>query len=349
MATVDSNQSGAVPVPLQKATANASHDRVLPWLLGAALVGVVLQITLGGVVRVTGSGLGCPDWPLCHGTIVPVFRDYHVALEWSHRLTGSLLGITLVAAAARIWLARRAEGRFPWLGLNRNRRVDLSRLSGFALALIAVVGGIGGLVVLRDLSPSLRTFHLALAEGLALIILAGWTFSTKLRGVTASSSSARGASGDVRSRLTRLAWVAAAVVLVTLLTGSYAVWRGAGAVCASWPLCGGAVFPESTLATIHVTHRLLAGLGSVFAIWVGYKVFRSAGATSALRNAAVILVTLVVGQVLMGAANPWTDFDEWARALHLSLATLVWLAASFVALLLAREAPAARAEQAEPR
>ena len=55
-----------------------------------------LQIALGGVVRVSGSGLGCPDWPLCHGRPYPP-ADAHAIIEYSHRAVGSVTGVLIIA------------------------------------------------------------------------------------------------------------------------------------------------------------------------------------------------------------------------------------------------------------
>ena len=308
----------------------ASYDRLLVWLLGAAVIGAVLQITLGGVVRVTGSGLGCPDWPLCHGSIIPVFRDYHTAIEWSHRLTGTLLGVTLVLAAARIWLHSERGRGVNGIWLRKDRDPVLARLSLAALVLVVIVGGIGGGVVLTELDPGIRTVHLALAEGALLVIAAGWVAASYLPGEGPASVRAE------RRSLFRASAIAALAVLIALLSGSYAVWRGAGAVCPSWPLCGGAVVPDSSLTWIHMTHRLLAGAGAALALWAAHRAYRIKGAPTALRRASLGGLVLVAAQVLVGAANPWTGFDEWARALHLSLATLLWLDMALIALLIVR-------------
>lgn len=292
-------------------------DRLLTVLLALAALGAVLQITVGGVVRVTGSGLGCPDWPLCHGSIVPVFRDYHVALEWSHRATGAVVGITLIVATARALLAKPKDRTVIWG-------------AGGTLALIAVVGGLGAAVVLTELSPSLRTFHLGLAEGVVLMAAFAWA---------ASAYAPRLGEDAVRSHAFRLVAIAGFLVLASLLSGSYAVWRGAGAVCPSWPLCGGPVMPENALTWIHVTHRVLAGLGAVLALMAAHRAYRSSGAPRALKRAAMAVLGLVVAQVLIGAANPWSGFDQWARALHLSLGTMLWLALAVTGLLILRPVP----------
>ena len=74
-----------------------------------------LQIALGGVVRVTDSGLGCPDWPLCHGRPYPA-ADIHSIIEYSHRTVGTITGLLLIATVITAWVVfRRTRPLVAWL------------------------------------------------------------------------------------------------------------------------------------------------------------------------------------------------------------------------------------------
>ena len=187
------------------------------------------------------------------------------------------------------------------------------------MSLIAIVGGIGGAVVLSHLNPALRTLHLAMAE--SVVLLLGFA-------VVAAARPDRRVSGresPAESKLTtRLAAWASVAAMAAILSGSYAVWRGAGAVCPSWPLCGGEFVPQSELAWIHVAHRLVSLTAAVMVLAASFRVWRGRGKDALLAWGAAAAVGLVLAQTLAGAANPWTSFDEWARVLHLCLGTLLW-------------------------
>ena len=330
--TAGGDKRTAPPTPVWR-------DRALLILLSVAVVGLVLQITLGGVVRVTGSGDGCPDWPQCFGRWYPPF-EYHAILEYSHRSVGSLVGLVIIAATVRVWIKHRDARVVAWLATT-------------CLALIAVVGGIGGAVVLNELDPAIRTVHLMLAEIVAMLAVLALVAATYGRPISDSATRNAGPDGkqgrsspwvwgrvsDEHRSALNLAAVAAVLTLVALLSGSYAVWRDAGGVCASWPLCGGSIIPESGLAWVHMTHRVLSLVSIVTVLFAGHRAGRLPNASGALRAAALGSAVLIVAQMLMGAANPWTTFAQWARAGHLSMATLVWVDMVFVVALILRPVP----------
>src|SRR6266705_1919252 len=130
-----------------------------------------LQIALGGVVRVSGSGLGCPDWPLCNGRPYPP-ANVHSIVEYSHRTVGAITGILLILTVIAAWVVfRRTRPIVAWLATG-------------SLVAIAAEGGIGGVVVINELTPWLVLIHLALAMAILGFLLA--TAVMSLPAVTAA-------------------------------------------------------------------------------------------------------------------------------------------------------------------
>lgn len=298
-----------------------STDRLLLVLLVASVVLAFAQPTLGGVVRVTGSGDGCPDWPQCFGNWVPPWSDGHAIVEWSHRTVGTVFGAVIFFATALIWI-RYSSHR------------SLAYTYTAALILVGIVGGLGGQVVLSELDPAWRTLHLGGAEVVAALTVFGLVLAT-----FRPAMPRLGRVLPEHSTALKLGIAAAAMSLITLLSGAYAVWRGAGAVCPQWPLCGGAIIPESELVWIHVIHRIISLITVVVIFYAAHKIFRMTDASKALKLAAAAAPVILTAQVLMGAANPWSGFEEWARAGHLSLATLLWVDLSFVVSLILLPVP----------
>ncbi len=128
-----------------------------------SLVAAIAQVALGGVVRVTGSGDACPDWPLCHGRIIPPL-DYHIWLEFTHRLVATAVGFLVVASLVLAWRHLRAS-----------KPAIVATSASTVLVVAAAI--LGGLTVLSELSWWTRLIHLGLAEltvaGLAVAWLAG--------------------------------------------------------------------------------------------------------------------------------------------------------------------------------
>jgi heme A synthase len=261
-----------------------------------------LQIALGGVVRVTGSGLGCPDWPLCHGRPYPP-ADIHSIIEYSHRSVGTVTGVLVIATVVLAWVV-----------FHKQRPLVAIVATGSLIA-IAAEGGLGAVVVAQQLQPWLVLVHLALA-----MLILGCLLATGLLSLPPSPGVAR-----VRP----LAVVGAAATYVLLLTGSTVVASNADASCHSWPLCGGGFTPD--FAGANAFTMLHRGSALVLGALIAYVALRAMGERS-LRLAAVATLAVLALQVAVGAGAAVTDAGAF-NGLHVAIATLVWTGMLSVALL----------------
>lgn len=263
-----------------------------------------LQIALGGVVRVTGSGLGCPDWPLCNGRPYPA-ADIHSIIEYSHRTVGTATGVLLIATVALAWL------------VYRQRRPVIAWLATGSLVAIAAEGGLGGVVVVNELASWLVLAHL----GLAMIIL-GFLIATAVMALPA-------APGLAGSGFRRLAAAGAVATYLLLLTGSTVVATGADEGCHSWPLCGGGFgldFAGANAATmLHRGAVLVIGFLLVYVLVTAIR-------RPELRPVAVATLAVLALQVAVGAGAAITD-SALFNGLHVAIATLVWAGMLLLALL----------------
>ena len=282
----------------------------------AALVAAFAQVTLGGIVRVTGSGLGCPDWPLCHGRIIPPLETATL-IEYSHRLSASVLGVLVLAAAAMAWLFYRS-----------NRWVLISSLLG--LATVVVAGALGGATVLTELAWWVRLFHLGAAEMvvacMVIVLVVGWRPAQRL--------AAQGPAVRESDRFNLLVLATGLGVLALILSGSYMVGSGAGASCATWPLCRGSLFPDGTPYAVHMGHRLLAAFVGLLIITTAASAWRRRVQRPEVGWAGLIVATLFAVQVIAGAGTVWAGFSSQMKAVHLSMASLSWMALVFLAALI---------------
>ncbi|MDE2687938.1 MAG: COX15/CtaA family protein [Chloroflexota bacterium] len=291
----------------------------------ASLVAAFAQVTLGGIVRVTGSGLGCPDWPLCHGQIIPPF-EFATLLEYSHRLSASLLGVLVLATMIVVLMRYRS-----------NRWGKRSVLTALILVFVAAV--LGGATVLTHLAWWLRLLHLGIAEGavaaLVVAVIVSWRVgAANAESVDAATSNAASAdvpdTDDARS-VNRLLIAALVGVFLLILSGSYIVGAGYGSSCGTWPLCRGSLFPEGRAYIEHMGHRYFAAIVGLLILAVAYKAWQMRFRMPSVGWSGVLLAASFAAQILVGALTVWLGFTPEIKAIHLSMATLVWIALVFVA------------------
>ena len=298
---------------VQSRTSGDRPDILFRALAVAALVSAFAQVTLGGIVRVTGSGLGCPDWPLCHGQIIPPF-EFATLLEYSHRLSASLLGVLVLATTLVVLLRYRGNqwGKYSILA---------------ALVLVLVAAGLGGATVLTELAWWLRLLHLGIAEvavaALVITVIVSWRVGLKQIGSGADIGAGRG----------KLVVAALIGVFLLILSGSYIVGMGYGSSCGTWPLCRGSIFPEGRPYIEHMSHRYFAAIVGLLVLAVAYRAWQGRFQLASLGRSGALLFVAFAAQILVGALTVWLGFTPEIKAIHLSMATLVWIALAFVAAL----------------
>ena len=262
-----------------------------------------LQIALGGVVRVSGSGLGCPDWPLCHGRPYPP-ADIHSIIEYSHRTVGTLTGLLLLATVILAWV------------VFRHRRPLVAWLATGSLLFYSVEAALGGVVVANELAPWLVLIHLAVA-----MLILGFLLATAIASLPASTG-----TGDGGFR--RLSVVAAVATYLLVLTGSTVVASKADESCHAWPLCGSGFTPSfAGVDALTMLHRGAVLVVGILIVYVAIQAMRQAAS-----RAAGIAALIVFGlQVAVGAGAALTD-GALFNGLHVAIATLVWATVLSIAL-----------------
>jgi heme a synthase len=285
--------------------------RPLTRLAWSAAVATWLLIVLGGVVRITGSGLGCGDeWPICHGRLIPSFADIGTAIEWSHRLAAAIVSTLVLLLAGSVWWARRRTPPGP------------SRLPYLALGLLAVQVLLGALTVKLQLPPWTIVLHLGTAMLLfaTLIAIAKQLTPLALKGLPSVAS-----QGFPESRQgTSPATGAAVLVFVTILLGALTANLGAATACVGFPLCNGQwIVTGSDLQYVHWTHRLLA--------YTTYA-YLFAWALATRRRAALVVLVLATLQIVIAAVMVSEGLPRLVQAAHVAVGAALWGTVVYVAL-----------------
>ncbi len=292
--------------------------------LGSTIL-TALLIAVGGVVRATESGLGCPGWPKCFGRWIPPL-EYHAVIEYSHRLIALIVGVVIAALAV-------VATRF----FRGNRRVFVPAVA--ALVLVLVQAALGRIVVKGELEALLVTAHFSTA----MILLGTLTYAT----VSAYSLDAPAERRD--GSLPALAWLVAGMVFVLMVLGAFVRGEGASLAFFDWPLMDGRVIPalDALPPALHFAHRVAALITGLLVALLTVRARKNRPFNRAAAVLAETMLGVFVAQILVGAANVWTRLAEPAVAGHVTLAGLVWALAVATAAT-SRLAPARMDDLPEP-
>ncbi|AUL17636.1 COX15/CtaA family protein [Bordetella bronchiseptica] len=310
-------------------------------------------IMFGAFVRLTDSGLGCPDWPGCYGSVTPLgaMSDIHQAassmpfgpvtlskawIEMIHRYVGAFLGMLIIAIVWMAWRYRRELGRSPALAVG-------------ALVAVCVQGAFGAWTVTHKLMPVVVTAHLVF--GLLVLSLMTW-LSARERPHAPLSPQAR--------RWRPWMTVGFLLLLAQITLGGWVSTNYAALACMDFPTCHGQLLPEMdfhggfsliralgelpsgemisqhALTAIHWTHRNFAFV--VFA-YVGVLAWRLRGEPG-LRGPATLMLALLAAQLFTGLTTIFFQWPLLIAVLHNGGAAGLTLAAVVILVRLA-DAPQA--------
>jgi heme A synthase len=311
-------------------------------LLTATILATFALIVLGGVVRVSDSGLGCGaagsgthGWPLCGGRLLPFLQEHEV-IEFSHRVVATLVVVLIVALAVQAF--RRLHDR-RWL----------VRGTVAAGVLVLAQAVLGGLTVEHGLHSALVAAHLGLAMLLLGLLIA-------LRRMAQPEN--RAAPVD-RSRAMRATAAAATVLLLaTIVAGGYVAGTegegtpdqpvlGAHLACGEqFPTCLNRFMPfqYGRLVDIQLTHRLFMYLTTIAILAMTAMAWRR----RVLNRAFLAIPLLLACQILLGALNVWLGKHPGLIVAHLTLATILWATVVYAAVSLVEVPAGARRTLQDP-
>jgi heme A synthase len=317
-------------------------------LLTATIFATFALIVIGGVVRVSDSGLGCgPEgsgthgWPLCGGRVLPFLQEHQI-IEFSHRVAATIVVLLIIALA--IVAFRRLRDR-RWI------------VRGVVAAAVLVIAqaALGGLTVEHGLEPAFVAAHL----GLAMLLLGLLITLRRL-----AQGDERPAPLDASRALRWTAVVAAVLVFATIIAGGVVAGTeeegttsqpviGAHLACGTeFPTCLGKFMPFSygKMVDIQLTHRALMYLTAIAILAMTAVAIRRRVVLPPDGNRAFLLIPLLLAcQILLGAINVWEGKHPWLVVGHLTLATILWGTVVYAAVTLMPVPATAREQRPEER
>lgn len=283
---------------MARSTATLRSPTTFSRLALASLVSLTLIVVTGAAVRLTQSGLGCPDWPTCTQHSLVAAWSFHPMVEFSNRMVTIavvvVIGVTMVGAIARM-----------------PRRRDLVWLSAALVAGVVGQAVLGGMVVLYKLAPELVMAHFLVS------MLMLWNAIVLYRRAARPAGPVK---AMVSRDMVRLSRIVVAVVALVLFLGT--VVTGTGPHSGS-PGTERLPFPLRDVAELHATVVLFL-IGLTLAMLFG---LHSSGAPARVQQRGRVLLEIMALQGVIGYSQYFTAVPAWLVEFHVLGATTVWLAA----------------------
>ena len=292
--------------------------RIPRWMRGIFIANLVAQsgiIVTGAVVRLTGSGLGCPTWPQCvEGSYTPTARQeeaFHKYIEFGNRLLTFVLVMIAIAVLVSVFIDARARRR---LGVPQ-------RWAIIVLAIIPFVGTaaqavLGGITVLTGLNPLIVSAHF-----LVSILLVAAAVALVAR------------SGDIGDRpvvylaptpVRSLSWLLVSVAAVVVVLG--VITTGSGPHSGDPDTEARFSFDPQTVSWMHADSVFLF-IGLLIGLLLTLMLFKSTGS---MRKRTLILIVVTLSQGVIGYVQYFTGLPSTLVAVHVFGAVITWIAVLFI-------------------
>jgi heme a synthase len=308
-------------------------------------------VLFGAFTRLTDSGLGCPDWPGCYGSVTPLGARDEIAqaqaamptgpvttgkawIEMSHRYFATGVGVLILVLAIASWVSREARALVsPWWATA-------------TLVWVCVQGAFGALTVTMKLFPAIVTLHLLGA----LVLLALLTVQVVQHGKPNHRMGNLGGQAVIDIATRRLAWLAFAVMAFQISLGGWVSTNYAVLACSEFPRCQGSWWPAmnfdqgfeiwrklgftqrgevisfEALTAIHYAHRMMAAIAVLVTAALAWRL----NGLSAMRVASRWIAALLGLQLATGLSNVVLGWPLLAALLHTGGAAALVIALTWV-------------------
>ncbi len=272
------------------------------------LLSIFFQIILGAWVRLTGSGMSCPDWPLCYGMIFPTpekiqklegvdYTYFQIFLEWIHRANAAFI-IGPICIIFSFYLL-----------FNKKINIFYKKYAYALLFLLLIQGGLGGLTVFKSNIPWSVAVHLLFAFLLYLTVLL----------IILSTYDMSKNNLEVNRHVKMNIFLIGVFTLMAACAGAFTSKYGASLSCDSWPGCGSSFLPKfnDAFELIHFGHRVLAFtlIILLFLLVLNIKGYYKIMSNIVKRIIFFILI-VIFSQVAIGALLIYFSIPTWLGIFH---------------------------------